>query len=457
MILKLIPKKSLLLYLGDFMLILFSFLLAKYLRFGIVDHIYFENAMGAFFISCAYVFVYYLADLYDINESFKNSRYIARFFAANIITAGIVSSMFFFAPSLEHRRGVLLLCTLLVPLLTYLWRLWFKFFFRQLLANKKKVAIIGSGWGDDTLNTIVTEESDYIVESQINIEPATCNCCGEFISKLNCMKVNRLVAEKKIDILITAMEGIRCVHLLKSILRCKMMGIDVSNMPAFYEEVTGKLPVIHLDDYWFVSAQLLGVKRWLYNKKIKKITDIIFSLTGLLLTLPICLLTAAAIKLESAGPVFYKQKRVGLNNKIFEVIKFRSMGVDAENKGAIWAKVGDSRVTKVGKFIRKTRIDEIPQMWNVLQGEMSFIGPRPERPEFVEILNEKIPYYSFRHFIKPGITGWAQVNCPYGASIEDSLEKLQYDLFYIKNLIPSLDFHILVKTVKVVLFGKGAR
>ncbi len=201
----------------------------------------------------------------------------------------------------------------------------------------------------------------------------------------------------------------------------------------------------------------IGCKKSIYNIKVKRVLDIIFSLLGLLISLVITIPVAILIKLESKGPIFYRQKRVGLNNNIFECIKFRSMTVDAEKYGAIWASKNDSRVTRVGKIIRKLRIDEIPQMWNVLKGEMSFIGPRPERPEFVYQLEKKIPYYNLRHSVKPGITGWAQVCYPYGASEEDALEKLKYDLYYIKNLSLFLDFQILLKTAKVVLLGKGAR
>ena len=190
---------------------------------------------------------------------------------------------------------------------------------------------------------------------------------------------------------------------------------------------------------------------------IKGIIDSCLSLLSLLISVPIIIATAIAIKLDSNGPILYRQKRVGHNGKIFELIKFRSMSVDAEKDGAEWAQENDKRVTRVGKFIRRWRIDEIPQMWNVLKGEMSFIGPRPERLEFVEILQRETPSYALRHSVRPGITGWAQVNYPYGASKEDALEKLQYDLFYIKNLSIFLDMHILLKTIKIVLFGKGAR
>jgi exopolysaccharide biosynthesis polyprenyl glycosylphosphotransferase len=190
----------------------------------------------------------------------------------------------------------------------------------------------------------------------------------------------------------------------------------------------------------------------------KRLFDIAASLLLLVLTLPLMLVTAVAIKLESKGPAFYRQRRVGLYGVGFDVIKLRSMRQDAEIGGqAIWAEKDDPRITRIGRIIRKIRVDELPQCWSVLKGEMSFVGPRPERPQFVEDLEQKLPYYAERHMVKPGITGWAQINYPYGASIEDARQKLEYDLFYAKNYSPFLDLLILLQTIRVVLFPEGAR
>jgi exopolysaccharide biosynthesis polyprenyl glycosylphosphotransferase len=183
----------------------------------------------------------------------------------------------------------------------------------------------------------------------------------------------------------------------------------------------------------------------------------VLALIGLLLTMPLIVLTAIAVKLDSRGPIFYRQERVGLHNTNFDIFKFRSMRTDAEKSGPVWAGAGDNRVTRVGRIIRKLRIDELPQFINILRGEMSFIGPRPERPVFVTQLEQLIPYYSERHLVKPGLTGWAQVCYPYGASFEDAREKHQYDLYYIKNQSPLLDAIILLETARVVFFGRLAR
>ena len=189
----------------------------------------------------------------------------------------------------------------------------------------------------------------------------------------------------------------------------------------------------------------------------KRVFDIVVALLGLLLLAPLLLILGLLIRFRLGAPVFFTQIRPGLHGQPFKLIKFRTMCNDAEKNGAVWACKDDPRVTKVGHILRKTRLDEIPQLFNVLRGDMSFVGPRPERPEFVDTLKEKIPYYSKRHFVKPGVTGWAQVRYPYGASVEDSLEKLRYDLYYIKNFSVFLDILIILETVKVVLFGRGAR
>jgi lipopolysaccharide/colanic/teichoic acid biosynthesis glycosyltransferase len=210
-------------------------------------------------------------------------------------------------------------------------------------------------------------------------------------------------------------------------------------------------------DSWFIFAQLLGLKRNIYNIRMKRAADIILAFIGLVLMSPLALVAAVAIKLDSKGTVLYRQRRVGLNGNVFTLLKFRSMhnGTDHDRRHA--GEKGDPRITRVGAFMRLFRIDEIPQMWNVLRGQLSFIGPRALVEEEVREFESRIPYFSLRHSIRPGITGWAQVNYRHGTTVEDGLEKLQYDLFYIKNLSPFLDFRILLKTVKVVLSRKGAR
>lgn len=243
---------------------------------------------------------------------------------------------------------------------------------------------------------------------------------------------------------------------LNELLTCKMQGITIEDHSTFLEKLTGKLMVENLNPSHLIFSD--GFKKFKIMLTIKRLAEIFLSLAGLIILSPLMLLVSIMIKIDSQGPAFFKQERVGENGRIFNIYKFRSMRNDAEgHTGPIWARENDPRITRVGRYIRKVRIDEIPQLWNVLNGDMSFIGPRPERLYFVEDLTKMIPYYSQRHSVKPGITGWAQTKYPYGASEEDALEKLKYELYYIKYMSPFFDLFILFETVKIVLFGKGAR
>jgi sugar transferase (PEP-CTERM system associated) len=241
-----------------------------------------------------------------------------------------------------------------------------------------------------------------------------------------------------------------------SILQCKLQGVRVEDWPAFYEKVTGKICVEDLRPSWLVFSE--GFRRTRLTRLFKRVADVTLGLGFLLGGWPVFLLVAAAIKLDSPGPVFFRQERVGEAGRLFPLLKFRTMVPDAEQAtGPVWATQADPRVTRVGRWLRGTRLDELPQILNVLRGEMSFIGPRPERPHFVAQLARTIPYYDQRHTVRPGITGWAQVCYRYGASLEDAREKLQYDLYYVKNMSPFLDLLILIASIQVVLLGRGAR
>ena len=231
----------------------------------------------------------------------------------------------------------------------------------------------------------------------------------------------------------------------------------IVDIRAFYEHVAHRLPIGLITDEWLLQSEGFSLNTRGSLRRLKRALDVMISLLLLIPAAPVMLITALLIRLESPGPVIYTQSRVGLFEKEFTVYKFRSMRTDAEKNGAVWARAHDDRVTRVGRVIRKVRIDELPQIWNILKGDMSFIGPRPERMTFVRQLKETIPYYGMRHMVKPGLTGWAQVCYPYGASEDDARRKLEYDLYYIKNMSILLDIHIIFKTVGVVLFPKGAR
>jgi sugar transferase (PEP-CTERM system associated) len=268
--------------------------------------------------------------------------------------------------------------------------------------------------------------------------------------------IHRFVSEGRVDRIVVALEERRGRFPAEDLLNCRMEGISIEEGIAFYEHLTGKLLIEKAYPSFLIFSD--GFIKTTYHHGVKTALDFSLALSGLIILLPVMALIALAIKLDSVGPIFYRQERVGKNGKTFILLKFRSMKKDAEKAtGPIWAEEGDKRVTWVGKILRKLRLDEIPQMINILRGEMSFVGPRPERPHFVEHLKDEIPFYDKRHAVKPGITGWAQIKYPYGASKNDALEKLKYELYYIKNMSLFFDLLVLFRTVKIALFGNGAR
>ena len=269
------------------------------------------------------------------------------------------------------------------------------------------------------------------------------------------------VVQHKIQTIVSAIDPHKDVNLVRNLYHCLPLNITLYELPTFYEKITGKVPTSAIEEVWFLE-NLMREKKKVYESG-KRLLDIFYALVIGLATLPLYPFIALAIKADSRGPVFFRQKRVGENSQIFNAIKFRSMFAltpdgSAEKNGAQWSQKNDPRVTRVGKFLRASHLDELPQLLNVLLGDMSFVGPRPERPEFVFGVNlqRQIPFYQMRHLVRPGLTGWAQIKFQYGASIEDSVEKLQYDLFYIKNCSFILDLQIILKTIKIVLSGKGS-
>jgi sugar transferase (PEP-CTERM system associated) len=264
-----------------------------------------------------------------------------------------------------------------------------------------------------------------------------------------------IATREKVDRIIVALEERRGRFPDVQLLECKMRGIAVEEGIEFYEHLTGRLQVESIRPSFLIFSD--GFKKSKLTMWMKGVIEFALSLIGLILLSPLILIISILIKIDSRGPVFYRQERVGERGKIFKLLKFRSMVENAETNGPVWAQQDDKRMTRVGRWIRKSRFDEVPQLFNVLKGDVSFVGPRPERPYFVEQLRKEIPFYDQRLSVKPGVTGWAQIKYPYGASKEDALEKLKYDLYYIKNLSPLFDLLIIFETIKVVLFGKGAR
>jgi len=266
----------------------------------------------------------------------------------------------------------------------------------------------------------------------------------------------RFAANLGVTEVVLALEERRNALPLKDLLRIKTAGVHVNDFSSFMERETGRVDLDTLNPSWLIFSDGFSSSRAI-SSVVKRLFDICASSLLLLLTFPVIAIFAVLVKLDSKGPAFFRQQRVGLYGEKFVLHKLRSMCSDAEKDGAKWADKNDARITRIGSLIRKVRIDELPQVWTVLKGQMSFVGPRPEVPSIVEDLEEQLPYFAERHMVKPGITGWAQINYPYGASVEDSREKLEYDLYYAKNYTPFLDLLILLQTLRVVLWPEGAR
>lgn len=341
------------------------------------------------------------------------------------------------------------------------WRLCFHWFFYKWNFGEH-VAVLGTGEHGREIAKMIHDNpmSGFEVIGLVSSEP------GEPVSTKETPPLERILGgiddlarvceEHSVARLVVALEERRGKVPVAELLETRMGGVVVEEHGTMYERIAGKIAVESLRPSYLIFGH--GFHQPAYAAFLKRAIDITVSSVGLLLASPICLLVMALIKLDSKGPIFFHQPRVGQDGKTFDVLKFRTMRTDAEKStGPVWAKAKDDRVTRSGRFLRLTRIDEIPQMLNVLAGHMSFVGPRPERPFFVKELSKEIPFYPLRLTVKPGLTGWAQVNHHYGASVEDSVEKLRYDLYYIKHMSPLFDLNIILRTVGVVLFGKGAR
>lgn len=448
-------SKTVTLFVVDILLIIFSIYLAVAVRLKYVNVL--DVYTGAtLFMVLTYLLSFYVFDIYNLNYRLKSTAYLARYVFAVFAGTAVVAMIFYLFPTWKFGRGIFIINMVFIVVLGYGWRLLYRQLF--LITRKKtSVAIVGAKQEWTTISDILRERN-FTVKGLLNDDPGGAGPDpGSYPVLEGSAHLVDLVRKREIDAILMGVIHEKDPSILRALVDAKMQGVEIYSMTSLFEEITGKLPVLYLSDGWMAFTPFRGTRRGIYTAHVKRLLDICLSAAGLLLSLPFSLPAAAAIKFDSKGPVLFRQKRTGYDGQVFELLKFRSMTADAEAAGPVWATANDSRATRVGRIIRKTRVDEIPQMWNVLKGDMSFIGPRPERPEFVEKLKEEIPFYFFRHAVKPGITGWAQVNFRYGASKEDAIEKLQYDLYYIKNLSAYLDVLILLKTIKVVLFGKGAR
>lgn len=454
--------RTLLLIFAEAVLVYGSIIVAVYLRVGVSDagyelldrHGLWKAGLATFFCLAGF----YLFDLYDFVVMHDRRELVLRLVQALGLAWIALALCFYFYPGLMLGRSVSLIALPLALGLMVAWRVSIHWFLGHPDFGER-ILIVGSG---DSAVEIAREvltrpdagyriagfvgtDSEMLGKSLIN--PRVIGLTHE---------LGDIVRKESIDRIVVAMGERRGQFPTDKLLQLSLTGrVSIEEGAAFYERITGRVSLGMIRPSWLIftgpgrKAKFTSLSRTIVHR--------LAALIGALLSLPIVIITAILIKLDSRGPVFYKQERVGKNGRLFTLIKFRSMRVDAEADGPVWASKSDDRTTRVGRIMRKVRIDEIPQFWNILRGEMSFVGPRPERPHFVDQLAQEIPYYEQRHLIAPGLTGWAQIKYPYGASIEDARQKLQYDLFYIKNYSLVFDALILFETIKIILFGRGAQ
>jgi sugar transferase (PEP-CTERM system associated) len=396
--------------------------------------------------------------LYSARQRARGSGLVVRVMAA--VSAGVAATavFFFVIPDLWIGRGVLGLAAFGAIAVVTAVRLTFRHL-ADAAAFRRRILVYGAGSRAATIARLRrrSDQRNFLLVGYVQCEcEAVTVPCERLLSAKD--GLHSLCQRNHVEEVIVAMDDRRCAFPLRELLECRLAGIDVTELLTFLERETGRVHIDNLNPSWLIFCE--GFRRGSLRQFTSNIFDLVVSLTIFLLALPTMLAVVLAIKLEDGwrAPVLYRQERVGLHGRTFQVLKFRSMQADAEPRGiARWAQKNDPRVTRVGAVIRVLRIDELAQIINVLRGDMSFVGPRPERPQFVAELTERIPYYGERHCVKPGITGWAQICFPYGASEQDALEKLQYDLYYIKNSCLLFDLSILVQTMEVVMLGRGGR
>jgi exopolysaccharide biosynthesis polyprenyl glycosylphosphotransferase len=437
-------------------------------------------AVPLILLGLTYILVLYVANLYDHYLDFRRRENLSQVILASLI--GTLVAVVFFTFAFGHVIGRDFIEWQGVA---FIWLLVLGRYTFSALALpvrlQRKVLIVGGGKAGEAILQAIQgrQNSGLVVAGFLDDHPEKTGPSIHGVPVLgHTAQLDEIIGQYKIGMVVVAITHEKSSTLLNNLVRLSFMGVQVIDMPSLYEFLTGKVPTDHISDVWIMLHSLNRAK--LYYRHFKRITDVVLGAVGLALTWPLWIFIAAAIKLDSPGPVFFRQERLGRDSKPFTIIKFRTMIQEAERNGPQFACRGDPRITRVGRILRRARLDELPQLYNILKGEMSFIGPRPEREvfikEFQELVpdvregyrttdsrgtqviygySERIPYYSYRLLVKPGVTGWAQVFHYYTANLEETKEKLQYDLYYIKNMSLFLDLAILLKTIRIVLFGRG--
>jgi sugar transferase (PEP-CTERM system associated) len=441
-------------------LIVSAVLFAAYLRLGFQDVMREDPrsiAGKALFIAVVCQLCFYFGDLYNLKVVSDRREMFIRIVQGLGVTSLILGVVYFWFPELVIGRGVFLIAALLVVVFVIGWRVAWDWLARA-VGPRERLLIIGTNPAAITLARELYNRRELGVEIAGFITDSPETPVGTPMVNPGVIgsieDIPELVRTRGVDRVVVSLADARGRLPMDKLLDMKLAGVTFDHLASVYEEYTGKIAVENLRPSWLIFSS--GFRKSVLVTASKRVLDVCVAGVGFVVAFPLMLLTGLAIMLTSPGPLIYHQIRVGQNGKLFTIHKFRSMRADAEkHTGAVWAQKNDARITPIGRFLRRTRLDELPQLWNVIKGDMSLVGPRPERPEFVEELTKQIPFYGQRHAVKPGVTGWAQVSYTYGASVEDALEKLQYDLFYIKHLNLPLDLFIIFKTAKTVVLRRG--
>ncbi len=399
--------------------------------------------------------LFYISDLYNIRQDQTSLRTVSAVLFDCFLGVALTSLFLYFYPHSKLGRGIFLLIAFIAPVFILAWRIFG--FSRHLAAlERTRIGVIGSGPDVEAVKKLSSDHAFdlHLLPYEVTDPPMTGN--GPPSASL-AGGIEKSLADTPVDALVLSSSSTPDVELARALINARFKGILVLDATEFIRTVSGKLPVELIDEKWFLTGSgfRLFENRMLF--KVKRLADITLAIAFLLPSIPLLPLIALGIKLSSPGPVFYSQDRVGLGGRVFQLFKFRSMDSRSEPDGPAWAAQSDPRVHPFGRFLRRFHLDELPQLLNILKGEMSLVGPRPERPAFVEELKTVIPLYGLRSAVRPGLTGWAQVNYPYGASVEDAVEKLRYDLYYIQYASLVLDLQIVLKTIGVSLRRKGSR
>lgn len=399
----------------------------------------------------------HLRDVYDFHKTLSFITFFAHLMQAVILASGTLTFLYFAYSDAMVGRGIFAISVVLISIFLIVWHTLLRLYL-GIRAPRSHMLILGTGRLARELVTEVLRhpELGYGVAGFVDNNP---EMLGKSIVNPRVLglpsEIPALVARHSVDRVIVELQDRRGKMPVEELLHLKTQGISIEDATAFYERVTGKIAIENLKPSWMIFNAGFDVSRTMMLQK--RLFSVLVSSLLLIMLAPVVLLLIVLIKLDSRGPAFFRQERVGQDGKTFILWKFRSMRTDAEKEtGPVWSTPGDARVTRVGKFLRRTRLDEVPQLINVLRGDMSMVGPRPERPHFVKELATMIPFYHLRHSVKPGVTGWAQINYEYGNTVRDAVEKLQYDLFYIKHMSWLLDSIIVFETVKTVLVRRGS-